>query len=46
MIIYTKDFELPCLKCTGVNGAHFLTCPSLNLTPGWYDRLLEKEGWL
>lgn len=28
----------PCKKCGGV-AFHFLTCPLLNLQPGWRDRI-------
>lgn len=29
----------PCRKCTHVNNAHSLRCPTLNLRPGWYNRV-------
>ena len=34
---------LPCMRCTGVNEAHFLTCPTLNLPSGWYKRTSSDE---
>ncbi len=40
----TTDYSPPCVKCTGVNGAHYLTCPTINLTPGWYERMLRQQG--
>lgn len=33
------EAELPCRRCAGVNGAHRLTCPALQL-PFWMRR-----GW-
>jgi hypothetical protein len=33
------EAELPCGRCAGVNGAHWLTCPTLRL-PFWMRR-----GW-
>jgi len=40
------NYAPPCRKCLGVNGAHFLTCPTLNISPMWYLRLLSEEGWI
>lgn len=31
-----------CKKCTG-RGVHFLTCPKVNLKPGWLERLAEAN---
>lgn len=33
---------VPCGKCTGVNGAHYLHCATLRLSPGWYDRAADE----
>jgi hypothetical protein len=41
--IHPGDFTSPCSKCTAVNGAHSLRCPTVNLSPGWYERILEEE---
>lgn len=43
-MIQPGDFSPPCVKCTGVNGAHSLRCPTVNLSWGWYERVLEEEG--
>lgn len=32
----------PCMKCTRVNGACSLRCPTLNMSPGWIDRAIEE----
>lgn len=34
-MIQPGDFTPPCVKCTGVNGIHYLTCPVVNLPPGY-----------
>jgi hypothetical protein len=33
----------PCPKCTAPSGMHSLHCQTLQLPPGWYERLLEEE---
>lgn len=32
-----------CRKCTGVRGAHYLTCPLLRLPPGWWWGLMPGD---
>ena len=33
-----------CPKCTGVRGAHYLTCPTLKLPPGGTLKDLDRAG--
>jgi hypothetical protein len=35
--------EPPCKSCAGLNATHFLTCATVNLAPGWYERMLQEE---
>lgn len=43
MTVQPGDYAPSCCKCTGVNGAHYLTCPVVNLTSGWYERTLRQH---
>ena len=40
------DASPPCLKCTAPNDAHYLTCPTLRLDPGWYSRVVIPDAWI
>lgn len=44
-LTHLDPFTLPCMKCTGVNGAHRLTCPTVNLPARWSRMsLVAKYG--